>query len=131
MYVYYVQKGLSRIFNKNKKIIAYHCLFVHILENEQDHDELCEQIRNADVVCLVFSVVDDISRQNIRDKWMPLLRECQINNDIFHPVILVGNKSDLINTISMHVSDSLSMFSYICLPLMNIFFNLSYYFTAR
>jgi GTPase SAR1 family protein len=75
-----------------------------ILENEQDHEELCDQIRNADVICMVFSVVDDTSRLNIRDKWMPLLRECQLNNDIFHPVILVGNKSDLINSISMHVS---------------------------
>lgn len=77
-----------------------------ILENEQDYEELCEHIRHADVVCLVFSVVDDISRQNIRDKWMPLIRECQINNDTFHPVILVGNKSDLINSISMHVSST-------------------------
>jgi len=75
-----------------------------ILENEQDNEELCEQIRHADVICLVFSVVDDSSRQNIKDKWMPLLRECQLNSDIFHPVILVGNKSDLINSISMHVS---------------------------
>ncbi|XP_025415595.1 mitochondrial Rho GTPase [Sipha flava] len=72
-------------------------------ENEQDHEELCDQIRNADVICMVFSVVDDTSRLNIRDKWMPLLRECQLNNDIFHPVILVGNKSDLINSISMHL----------------------------
>lgn len=74
-----------------------------ILENEQDHEELSEQIRHADVICLVFSVVDDASRLNIRDKWMPLLRECQPNNDVFHPVILVGNKSDLISSISMHV----------------------------
>lgn len=78
--------------------------FYFILENEQDHEELCDQIRHADVICLVFSVVDDVSRQNIRDKWMPLLRECQPNCEIFHPVILVGNKSDLINSISMHVS---------------------------
>lgn len=75
-----------------------------ILENEQDNEELCEQIRHADVICLVFSVIDDSSRQNIKDKWMPLLRDCQLNSDIFHPVILVGNKSDLINSISMHVS---------------------------
>ncbi|XP_022166641.1 mitochondrial Rho GTPase [Myzus persicae] len=77
-------------------IIDYH-------ENEQDNEELCEQIRHADVICLVFSVVDDSSRQNIKDKWMPLLRDCQLNSDIFHPVILVGNKSDLINSISMHL----------------------------
>lgn len=82
------------------RIIA--CLI--ILENEQDNDELCELIRHADVICLIFSVVDDASRQNIKDKWMPLLREYQINSDVFHPVILVGNKSDLINSISMHVS---------------------------
>jgi len=75
-----------------------------IVENEQDNEELCEQIRHADVICLVFSVVDDSSRQNIRDKWMPLLRDCQLNCDIYHPVILVGNKSDLVNSISMHVS---------------------------
>lgn len=80
-----------------------HWVFL-ILENEQDNEELCEQIRHADVICLVFSVVDDSSRQNIKDKWMPLLRDCQLNSDIFHPVILVGNKSDLINSISMHVS---------------------------
>lgn len=80
-------------------------LFCHYLfpENEQDHEELCEQIRHADVICLVFSVVDDASRISIRDKWMPLLRECQPNTDTFHPVILVGNKSDLINSVMMHV----------------------------
>lgn len=83
-----------------------------IVENEQDHEELYEQIRHADVICLVFSVVDDVSRQNIRDKWMPLLRECQINSDTFHPVILVGNKSDLINSMSMHVSSTQSNLAY-------------------
>lgn len=76
-----------------------------ILENEQDHEELCEQIRNADVICLVFSVIDDVSRHNIRNKWMPLIRECEMNSDVYRPVILVGNKSDLINcTVSVHVS---------------------------
>ncbi|XP_050533364.1 mitochondrial Rho GTPase [Daktulosphaira vitifoliae] len=72
-------------------------------ENEQDNEDLAEQVRHADVICLVFSVVDDLSRQNIKSKWMPLLREWQIGADIYHPVILVGNKSDLINNISMHI----------------------------
>ncbi|VVC31939.1 EF hand associated, type-1,EF hand associated, type-2,Small GTPase superfamily,Mitochondrial Rho [Cinara cedri] len=85
-------------------IIDYH-------ENEQDHEELCEQIRHADVICLVFSVVDETSQQNIKDKWMPLFRECQLNNDVFHPVILVGNKSDLINNVSLHLVEEV-LFEY-------------------
>ncbi|XP_050437271.1 mitochondrial Rho GTPase [Adelges cooleyi] len=72
-------------------------------ENEQDNEDLAEQVRHADVICLVFSVIDDVSRENIRSKWMPLLRECQVDSEMLHPVILVGNKSDLINNISMHV----------------------------
>lgn len=81
-----------------------------LTENEQDHDELCEQIRHADVICLVFSIVDEASQQNIKNKWMPLFRECQLNNDAFHPIILVGNKSDLINNISLHVSSTHNLF---------------------
>lgn len=78
---------------------------------------MCEQIRHADVICLVFSVVDDASQQNIKDKWMPLFRECQLNNDVFHPIILVGNKSDLVNTVSLHVSLTLSIYACIFLQM--------------
>ncbi|XP_060528814.1 mitochondrial Rho GTPase isoform X2 [Cylas formicarius] len=61
---------------------------------DQNEDDLHEQIKRASVVCVVYAVDDDESIERISSFWMPLIR--QIHFDIQCPVVLVGNKIDLV-----------------------------------
>ncbi|CAG9862173.1 unnamed protein product [Phyllotreta striolata] len=61
---------------------------------EQTETELDEQIRKASVVCIVYSVDDEESIERISSYWMPLIR--RNHPDSTCPVVLVGNKIDLI-----------------------------------
>ena len=63
------------------------------------------------MVCLVYSVDDDNSMLQITERWLPLLRtlrpavreEESPNGDAVAaiPVVLVGNKSDLVESSNM------------------------------
>lgn len=61
---------------------------------EQTENELNEQIRRASVVCIVYAVDNDDSIDRITSHWMPLIRHN--HPDIPCPVVLVGNKIDLV-----------------------------------
>lgn len=65
------------------------------LEAEQTDDQLCEEITKAHVICVVYSVDDDESLNRTATYWLPLIRKCCPNNRC--PVVLVGNKIDLID----------------------------------
>lgn len=69
---------------------------------EQSEVELNEQIKRASVVCIVYAVDNDDSIDRITSHWMPLIR--QNHPDIPCPVVLVGNKIDLVDFSTIDVS---------------------------
>ncbi|KAI9346397.1 P-loop containing nucleoside triphosphate hydrolase protein [Zopfochytrium polystomum] len=58
---------------------------------ESNRDQLEAEIRRADVICIVYSVVDLESFARVSEFWLPYIRRLGRNV----PVILVGNKIDL------------------------------------
>lgn len=69
---------------------------------EQTESDLNEQIRKASVVCVVYAVDDDDCIDRITSYWMPLIR--QNHPDSSCPVVLVGNKIDLVEYSTIDVS---------------------------
>lgn len=77
-----------------------------LLESEQGDQELAREVQRADVVCLVYAVDDQHSLQQITERWLPLIRSLRpsIREDEEQtgeimsaiPIVLVGNKSDLL-----------------------------------
>ncbi|KAK6025188.1 GTP-binding domain protein [Ostertagia ostertagi] len=54
---------------------------------------ITSELKQANVVCIVYTVSDDNTIKRVTDKWLPLLRDVYgPEHEI--PVILVGNKSD-------------------------------------
>jgi len=70
---------------------------------EQSEEQLFDEINKADVICLVYSVEDDDSLEQVRVHWLPLLRHCNVRS--VRPVILVGNKADLIEYSTLQTSN--------------------------
>lgn len=69
---------------------------------EQNEEQLNEQIKRASVICVVYSVDDEDSLGRVSSYWMPLIR--QIHPDVHCPVVLVGNKIDLVEYSTIDVS---------------------------
>lgn len=69
---------------------------------EQSHENLAEEIGKANVVCIVYAVDDDDTIDKITDYWLPLLRE-QLGDEHATPVVLVGNKADLVEYSSLEM----------------------------
>ena len=71
---------------------------------EQTEEQLTEEIQRAHVVCVVYSVEDEDSLDHVTSHWLPLVRSCVQGSPL--PVILVGNKVDLVDysTIDMVMS---------------------------
>ncbi|XP_055678544.1 mitochondrial Rho GTPase isoform X5 [Lutzomyia longipalpis] len=63
---------------------------------EQTEDALADEIARASVVCVVYSVEDDTTIDRISSHWLPLIRE-SMPIDQKKPVVLVGNKVDLVD----------------------------------
>lgn len=61
---------------------------------DQSDEQLNEQIKRASVVCVVYAVDDEDSINRISTFWLPLIR--QNHPDKPCPVVLVGNKIDLV-----------------------------------
>lgn len=70
---------------------------------EQTEDILSNEIQKSHVVCVVYSVEDDNTLDRITSHWLPLLREC-VPDDQRRPVVLVGNKTDLVDYSTIDVS---------------------------
>ncbi|XP_069920285.1 mitochondrial Rho GTPase 2 isoform X2 [Oryctolagus cuniculus] len=63
-------------------------------EAEQTAAELQDEIRKANVVCVVYDVSEEATIEKIRTKWIPLVNGgTEAGRRV--PIILVGNKSDL------------------------------------
>lgn len=69
---------------------------------EQNEADLNDQIKRASVVCIVYAVDDDDSIDRITSYWMPQIR--QNHPDIPCPVVLVGNKIDLVEYSTIDVT---------------------------
>lgn len=70
--------------------------------SEQTDEELNEQIKHASVICVVYAVDDDDSIDRISSYWLPLIRLSHPDGSC--PVVLVGNKIDLVDYSTIDVS---------------------------
>ena len=62
---------------------------------EQTEDQLTDEIQKAHVICVVYSVVDEDTLDRAVTYWLPLIRRCLTDHRC--PVVLVGNKIDLVD----------------------------------
>ncbi|XP_053200304.1 mitochondrial Rho GTPase 1-like [Panonychus citri] len=67
---------------------------------EQNDENLYQEIRKSHVICIVYAVDDDDSIDKISSYWLPLIRD-QLGEDHNVPVVLVGNKVDLVEYSSL------------------------------
>ncbi|RWS28639.1 Mitochondrial Rho GTPase 1-like protein, partial [Leptotrombidium deliense] len=77
---------------------------------EQEHNSLIQEIHKANVICVVYAVDDDDTIDKITTFWLPLIRE-QLGEEHNKPIVLVGNKIDLVEYSSLEL----------ILPIMNQF----------
>jgi Ras family protein T1 len=66
------------------------------LAAEQTVEMLTMEIQRAHVVCVVYAVDDEESLQKVSAYWLPLLRDVPPSGS-HRPVVLVGNKTDLVD----------------------------------
>lgn len=64
---------------------------------------MAEEIEKAHVICIVFSVDKQETLDKIATYWLPFVRD-NCPDDCRKPVILVGNKIDLIDYSVIDVS---------------------------
>jgi Ras family protein T1 len=69
---------------------------------EQSDTELAEEILKAHVICVVYAVNDDDTIDRISTYWLPTIRQTLGENHNV-PIILVGNKIDLVDYTTMEV----------------------------
>lgn len=67
---------------------------------DQSEDMLIDEIVKANVVCVVYDVTSEGSLERITSYWLPLIRQTG-EEDSSKPVIIVGNKSDLMDGSTM------------------------------
>ncbi|CAM4632626.1 unnamed protein product [Lepidochelys olivacea] len=69
-------------------------------EAEQSDEQLHHEISQANVICIVYAVNNKNSIDKVTSRWIPLINE-RTDKDSRLPLILVGNKSDLVEYSSM------------------------------
>ncbi|XP_057700193.1 mitochondrial Rho GTPase 1-A-like isoform X1 [Corythoichthys intestinalis] len=69
-------------------------------EAEQTDEQLFQEISKANVICIVYSVNNKTSIEKVTSYWIPLILD-NTDKDSRVPLILVGNKSDLVEHSSM------------------------------
>ncbi|XP_046899517.1 mitochondrial Rho GTPase 1b isoform X3 [Hypomesus transpacificus] len=69
-------------------------------EAEQTDEQLFQEISKANVICIVYSVNNKNSIEKVTSHWIPLILD-NTDKDSRVPLILVGNKSDLVEHSSM------------------------------
>ncbi|XP_067115430.1 mitochondrial Rho GTPase 1b isoform X2 [Osmerus mordax] len=69
-------------------------------EAEQTDEQLFQEISKANVICIVYSVNNKSSIEKVTSHWIPLILD-NTDKDSRVPLILVGNKSDLVEHSSM------------------------------
>ncbi|XP_041076689.1 mitochondrial Rho GTPase 1-like isoform X1 [Polyodon spathula] len=69
-------------------------------EAEQTDEQLYQEISKANVICIVYAVNNKTSIEKVTSQWIPLIND-RTDKDSRVPLILVGNKSDLVEHSSM------------------------------
>ncbi|XP_078510500.1 mitochondrial Rho GTPase 1 isoform X2 [Lissotriton helveticus] len=69
-------------------------------EAEQTDEQLYHEISRANVICIVYAVNNKNSIEKVTSHWIPLISD-RTDKDSRLPIILVGNKSDLVDYSSM------------------------------
>ncbi|XP_056409325.1 mitochondrial Rho GTPase 1-like [Hyla sarda] len=69
-------------------------------ESEQTDEQLYNEISRANVICIVYAVNNKNSIDKVTNHWIPLIND-RTDKDNRVPLILVGNKSDLLDYSSM------------------------------
>uniref|UniRef100_A0A1B0GBV1 Mitochondrial Rho GTPase n=1 Tax=Glossina morsitans morsitans TaxID=37546 RepID=A0A1B0GBV1_GLOMM len=64
---------------------------------EQSDDILKEEIVKAHVICIVYAIDDEDSLERITTHWLPRIRGAVGEDQPQKPVVLVGNKVDLVD----------------------------------
>jgi Ras family protein T1 len=75
----------------------------HIVDyssQEQDEQQLIDEVTKAHVICIVYSVEDEGTIDKITSYWIPLIHQAT-SQENRKPIVLVGNKSDILETSSM------------------------------
>jgi len=70
-------------------------------QRQSEHD-LFQEIEKANVICIVYAVDDDMSIEKITTYWLPVIQQT-LGSGHRTPVILVGNKVDLVDYTTMEV----------------------------
>lgn len=78
---------------------------------EQSLEQVAEEIERAHVICIVFSVDRQETLNKIASYWLPFVRD-NCSEDCRKPIILVGNKIDLIDYSVIDVSLNYNYFYY-------------------
>lgn len=71
-------------------------------EREQNVEQLRAEVNHSDVICIVYSVEDEDSLDRVTSHWLPLIRST-LGQQHHTPVILVGNKVDLVDYSTMEI----------------------------
>lgn len=69
---------------------------------DQSEDVLSNLIKGASVICVVYAVDNEESIDRVTSYWLPLIKENSAEKCC--PVVLVGNKIDLIDFSTIEVS---------------------------
>lgn len=96
----------SHLFCHSTERFVIHIFHVFIAEREQSVDQLRSEINRSDVICVVYSVEDEDTLDRVTCHWLPLIRST-LGQQHHIPVILVGNKVDLVDYSTMEVSSVL------------------------
>ena len=76
--------------------------YIDFTEREQNIEQLRDEINKSDVICIVYSVEDEDTLDRITGHWLPLIRST-LGAQHSTPIILVGNKVDLVEYSTMEV----------------------------
>lgn len=71
-------------------------------EREQSVEQLRAEVNRSDVICVVYSVEDEDTLDRVTGHWLPLIRST-LGQHHHTPIILVGNKVDLVDYSTMEV----------------------------
>lgn len=75
----------------------------HIVDfssQEQNEEQLIDEIAKAHVICIVYSVDNNSTIEKVDSYWIPLIHQV-VPVDDRKPIVLVGNKSDVLEASSI------------------------------
>lgn len=96
--------GELRLWNRFMEIEILNSFLFFLAALEQSDENLSDEIRKASVVCVVYSVEDDSTIDRITTHWLPLIRSSVSPDEPRKPVVLVGNKIDVVDFSTIDVT---------------------------